>query len=82
MNAHSHSKVAENLRVGIGDVLIAQPFWLQEDFKRSVILIIDHDLHGSTGLILNKISNLVVHDALPQFNLYHPSLLRWLFQNR
>jgi putative transcriptional regulator len=37
-----------------GKVLIAQKFWENELLHRSVILILEHDETGSTGIILNK----------------------------
>ncbi len=59
-------KVKEHGEVRTGNILIAQPFWREEIYKRSVILLIDHGWEGSTGIILNKISNLSVQDALPE----------------
>jgi putative transcriptional regulator len=64
--------VRNNARVEVGSVLLAQPFWQEQDYKRSVILILDHDKWGSTGIILNKLSNLNVQDILSDSNLYHP----------
>jgi putative transcriptional regulator len=37
-----------------GNVLVAQEFWTNELFNRSVILILKHDEDGSAGIILNK----------------------------
>lgn len=37
-----------------GNVLIARQLWNNELFSRSVILILEHDETGSTGIILNK----------------------------
>ena len=37
-----------------GNVLIAQQLWNNELLSRSVILILEHDETGTTGIILNK----------------------------
>lgn len=37
-----------------GSLLIAEPFMLDENFKRTVILICEHEEHGTTGFVLNK----------------------------
>ena len=58
--------------VQIGSVLIAKPFWQDENYKRSVILILEHERHGSAGLIVNKPSTLSIHDALPELNILYP----------
>jgi putative transcriptional regulator len=55
-----------------GCVLIAQPFWQDEVFKRAVILVVemynDEDDEGQLkykGIIINKESTVVIEDALP-----------------
>ncbi len=37
-----------------GKILISQPFMLDDNFKRSVILITEHNEEGTVGFILNK----------------------------
>lgn len=37
-----------------GSILVATPRLLDRNFRRSVILVCDHDEHGSLGLILNR----------------------------
>ena len=37
-----------------GHLLVAEPFMLDDYFKRSVVLICEHEDHGTTGFILNK----------------------------
>ena len=58
-----------------GDILLAEPFMKDENFKRTVILLCEHNLEGSFGLVLNKKLELKVNDVLPEFpsidiNLY------------
>src|SRR4051794_38528336 len=66
------NNIRENASVEVGSILLAQPFWQEQDYRRSVIIILDHDKWGSTGIILNKLSNLNVQDVLSEFDLYHP----------
>ena len=48
-------KIQSNtLKVKIGDVLLSEPFMNDYYFRRSVILIIDHNEEGSLGVIFNK----------------------------
>jgi putative transcriptional regulator len=56
-------------RLSVGEVLLAKPLWQEEEYKRSVILLLEHDHNGSAGLIINKQSNLTVYDALPDLNI-------------
>ncbi len=48
-----------------GKILIAQPFLCDDDFKRSVILISEHNDMGSMGFIINKPTPLRIKDVLP-----------------
>ena len=48
-------KIQSNtLNPAIGNVLISEPFMNDFYFRRSVILIIDHNEEGSLGVIINK----------------------------
>src|SRR6185295_9653512 len=58
--------------VKAGSVLVAKPFWKEEAYQRSVILLIQQDAVGSTGIILNKVSNLTVKDALDEIPFSTP----------
>lgn len=44
-----------------GSILISEPFLQDAYFQRSVILLIEHDLEGSLGLVLNKKTDLTVN---------------------
>ena len=55
MNKDELFKIQSNtLNPIIGDVLIAEPFMNDFYFRRSVILLIDHNEEGSLGVIFNK----------------------------
>lgn len=72
MKARFRIKVNENPEVRCGKILIAKPFWPDEIYRRSVVLLLDHGPLASSGIILNKISNLSVHDALPEMDYNDP----------
>ncbi|PKP33888.1 MAG: transcriptional regulator [Bacteroidetes bacterium HGW-Bacteroidetes-17] len=59
-----------NIEPGKGKILISEPFLGDYYFKRSVVLLADHNEEGSFGLILNKPLDIklgeVVHD-FPNF---------------
>src|SRR6185436_13344784 len=54
-------------RLKIGNLLISEPFNPEPNFKRSVILISQHNPLGSIGFILNKPTPLRVDEALDDF---------------
>ena len=55
MNKDELFKIQSNtLNPVIGDVLISEPFMNDFYFRRSVILLIDHNEEGSLGVIFNK----------------------------
>jgi len=66
------SKSKKESTIQIGSILIAQPFWQDEKYKRSVIVILEHNAEGSKGIILNKLSTLTVNEALPELELGLP----------
>lgn len=59
-----------------GKILIAQPFLNDGQFKRSVILITEHNEHGTMGFVMNKRMNLRFKDVLPGFNDIHQPLFK------
>lgn len=50
-----------------GDLLLAEPFMKDENFKRGVILLCEHNEEGSFGLVLNRKLDFNVTDVLPEF---------------
>ena|SRR5688572_14241515 len=48
----------------VGSIVIAQPFWREEIYKRSVILITDYSAAGTRGIIINKASNVHVYEVM------------------
>jgi putative transcriptional regulator len=65
-------KRKKDIAIETGSVLIAQPFWQDEMYKRSVILILEHNNDESKGIILNKLSTLMISEALPELETSLP----------
>lgn len=53
-----------------GKLLIAEPFMKDPYFKRSVVILVDHNEKGSFGFILNKAIELKIYDAVIDFPEY------------
>jgi putative transcriptional regulator len=54
--------VDESLR---GSLLVAAPTLLDPNFRRTVVLIADHNDEGAMGVVLNRPSGMTVSDAAP-----------------
>ena len=50
-----------------GRLLISEPFLNDSYFKRSIVLLTEHNEKGSVGFVLNKPVNLSVNDVLKDF---------------
>jgi putative transcriptional regulator len=49
-----------------GQLLIAAPILLDPNFRRSVVLVIEHSAEGALGVVLNRPTELAVADAVPE----------------
>lgn len=49
-----------------GKLLISEPFLMDPNFKRSVVLLTQHDDEGTIGFILNHPSALLLKDLIPE----------------
>jgi putative transcriptional regulator len=49
-----------------GQLLIASPSLLDPNFRRTVVLVIEHGEEGAAGIVLNRPSEAAVSDAVPQ----------------
>lgn len=52
--------------VSKGKLLIAEPFLEDPNFDRGVILLCDHNTHGSFGFVLNQLTDLMLGDVLEE----------------
>ena len=50
-----------------GTLLVAEPFMLDPNFKRSVILVCEHESHGTTGFILNRPLDIRIDTLISDF---------------
>ena len=55
------------LKPKVGALLVSEPFNPEPKFKRSVVLISQHDQRGSIGFILNKPTDLNINQVLEDF---------------
>lgn len=49
-----------------GCLLVSEPFMLDPNFKRSVVLLSEHSSAGSVGFVLNQRTNLLFSDVVPE----------------
>jgi putative transcriptional regulator len=50
-----------------GSLLVAAPVLLDQNFRRTVVYVIDHRGEGTLGVVLNRPSEVAVHDVLPRW---------------
>lgn len=56
----------DTIDIKTGQLLLAEPFMDDPNFKRSVILLCEHTPDGSLGFIINKGLNMMLGEALPE----------------
>ena len=49
-----------------GKILISEPFFDDNYFGRSVVLLTEHDEKGSVGFILNRFTDIKLHEIVPE----------------
>jgi putative transcriptional regulator len=54
-------------KVKRGKVLLAEPFMLDQNFKRSAVLLCEHNEEGSVGFIMNKPLKMNIGDLIEDF---------------
>ncbi|MCB0506689.1 MAG: YqgE/AlgH family protein [Chitinophagales bacterium] len=59
--------MAVDFNIQKGDLLIAEPFMQDPNFKRTVTLVCEHNEEGSLGLVLNRPSIFKVTEMIPNF---------------
>ncbi len=57
----------EMTKINPGDLLVAEPFMDDPNFKRTVVLITENDETGTLGLVLNRPSIFNVNEVLNDF---------------
>lgn len=61
------TKKIQNIKIDSGKILLADPFLLDPNFKRAVILLCEHQEEGSIGFIINKPINMNINDLVSDF---------------
>ncbi len=56
-----------NVKPGRGKILISEPFMVDYYFKRSVVLLAEHNKDGTFGVIINKPMDLKFDEAIKDF---------------
>lgn len=50
-----------------GTLLLAEPFMLDPNFKRSAVLLVEHGAEGSVGFVLNRQTEIRVDEVIQDF---------------
>jgi len=58
-----------------GNLLVSEPFMLDPNFKRSVVLLTEFEEQGAIGFILNQRSDLIVSDLISESTCSFPVFL-------
>ena len=58
-----------------GSVLLAEPFMLDPNFKRSAVLLCEHGEDGSVGFIMNKPLNMRIDELIEDFPEFDSEVL-------
>ena len=56
-----------NVKPGRGKILISEPFMVDYYFKRSVVLLVEHNKDGTFGVIINKPMDIKFDQAIKDF---------------
>ena len=57
----------DDIIIQTGKILLAEPFMMDANFRRAVILLCDHHEEGSLGFILNKPLKMSVDELIADF---------------
>ncbi|HEV7908258.1 MAG TPA: YqgE/AlgH family protein [Pseudonocardiaceae bacterium] len=60
-------RVRPDAEVEAGALLVAAPSLTDSNFRRAVVYVIDHRGEGTLGVVLNRPSEVAVHDVLPNW---------------
>lgn len=53
-----------------GALLVSEPFMIDPNFKRSVVLLTEFEINGAVGFVLNQKSNLVLSDLISDIECF------------
>ena len=55
------------LQIKRGKILLAEPFMVDSNFKRTVVLMCEHEEEGSLGFILNRSLDMPINELISNF---------------
>ena len=58
---------SEKKQIKSGELLVAEPFMKDPNFKRTVVLICEHHDEGAFGLVLNKKMDFTINEIMDNF---------------
>jgi len=64
----------QNFKPERGDVLISEPYLPDPNFERTVVLVCEHDEHGTFGYVLNKPSSALFDEVIDQVSDFKEKL--------
>jgi putative transcriptional regulator len=53
-----------------GKILISEPFMMDQNFRRSVVLLVEHSQQGTVGFVLNQETEVTLPDVIPGFPMF------------
>ncbi len=65
MSTQSNSSQHENIKAG--QILLAEPFMLDPNFKRAAVVLCEHHDEGSLGFVLNKPIEMKINELMADF---------------
>lgn len=65
-DCHCYSYMLNEVQPKTASLLISEPFMLDPNFKRSVVLLAEHNEEGTIGYVLNQKSDFVLSDVIPE----------------
>ncbi len=68
-------KIFENTKPFAGCLLVSEPFMIDPNFRRTVILITEHNDKGTVGFVVNKELTVFPHKAISSFPEFGRKLL-------
>lgn len=60
-------QIINSMDIKAGKILVAEPFMLDPNFKRTVVLIVEHHETGTTGFIINKLLDIKISELIADF---------------
>ncbi len=68
-------KIFDNSNPAQGKLLVSEPFMLDPNFRRTVVLLTEHNEKGTVGFVLNKELEVFPHEAIADFPEFELKLL-------